>query len=333
MTCFFHVALIRATRDFAQSLVAPPTVTQNGGNFASVSVNNNGNLTFINGSVGANFLFPGTVTVSSGGALTGNNLALNPGGGQTGLNVNSSIQGFAATADLTKTTVTVGGGGTGVNVIATASGVATATLTDTVIDLTSAGGGSGLIANGLGAMLTLQGGGTNILSTGGGGIAAVTATNLGKVIVADDASANLTSAAGNVTALKASGGTVEMTGGSLTITGPVSGSGTNFGVQATGSSMVSLTGGTAVSVLNSGGRSSGVSASGSIVTLEDTSVNLTTPSFGSSENSAVMATSGAGVTMTVGSYRWTPCLVATSTWVWGLMAPGRCFRPTAPRSF
>jgi hypothetical protein len=54
----------------AQVLTSPTTTTQNGGNFASVTVNNTGNLSFSNGSVGANFLFPGTVTVNSGAPLS-----------------------------------------------------------------------------------------------------------------------------------------------------------------------------------------------------------------------------------------------------------------------
>lgn len=181
----------------AQTLTSPPTTVQNGGNFMSVTVNSGGNLTFTDGSVGANFLFPGTATVNSGGTFTGNNLTLTPGGGQTGLTVSDNVSGTVARAVLANSRITVAGGGTGVDVVATSGGIATATMTDTVVDLASAGGGKGLISNGSGATLTIQGALANVIASGGGGIPAIDALNQGRITILDGASVDLESDSGN----------------------------------------------------------------------------------------------------------------------------------------
>jgi hypothetical protein len=188
-----------------------------------------------------------------------------------------------------------------VNIVTTTGGTATASVTDTTVDLTSAGGGHGLIANGSGATLTLQGASTNVVASGGGGIPAVSALNGGKIIILDGASVNLGSDFGNDQGLLANAGIIDMTGGTVTLAGPGGGSGSNTGVLATNGSAVTLMGGTAVSVLNSSGSSAGVSVSASTISMTDTTVRLTTIANGSGQNFGVSATTGATVTMSGGS--------------------------------
>jgi hypothetical protein len=107
-------------------LMSPPTTAQNGGTF-------------------------NTVVVTAGGNLTGNNLMVNPGGGQTG-----------------------------VKATATTPAAALATLTNTTINLSNTGGVIGMDASGTGATITL-GTGSNIPQINGGGDTAVLAENGGTI--------------------------------------------------------------------------------------------------------------------------------------------------------
>jgi len=215
-------------------------------------------------------------------------LTVNVPGGANGVTVTSA-------GNLTASSLSVvgngGGGGTEVQVMGTA------TLTDTVVTLNAGGGSTGIAVSGSGANVTLTGAGSLIsqANTSGGNVGALVVN--GAMISLEGGASVALHSGGSSTALQASAGTFDMTGGSLTITGPPSGSGSNYGVKATGGSSGILTD-ASVSVLNSGGSSFGVSASGSKVTLDDTSIILTGTGGG---NIGVQAASGAGIPMTGGS--------------------------------
>src|SRR5271166_512273 len=180
-------------------------------------------------------------------------LTVNVPGGANGVTVTSA-------GNLTASSLSVvgngGGDGTQVQVMGTA------TLTDTVVTLNAGGSSTGIAVSGSGANVTLTGAGSLISQANSSG------SNVGALVVngamislEGGASVDLHSG-GSSTALQASAGTFDMTGGSLTITGAPSGS--NIGVQAASGADVPMTGG---SVSVTAPSSVGLQANGPSSTL------------------------------------------------------------------
>ena len=192
-------------------LMSPPTMTQNGGTF-------------------------NTVVITAGGNLTGNNMTVNPGGGQTGVK---------ATAITPATAI--------------------ATLTNTTINLSNTGGVIGLDANGTGASITL-GAGSTIPQTNGGGDVAALPENGGTINLSDMTMA-ISGGGGNDPVKEVNGGIVTLNGTVITVSG-----GGGNGVQASSGSQITATN-SEIHVTGFGGNF-GVQAtnSGTNVTLNNTSV-------------------------------------------------------------
>ena len=176
------------------------------------------------------------MVVTAGGNLTGNNLMVNPGGGQTG-----------------------------VKATATTPATALATLTNTTINLSNTGGVIGLDANGTGATITL-GTGSNIPQINGGGDTAASAEN-GGTINLSAMTMTIAGGGGNFPVRATNGGIVTLNGSSIAVSG-----GAGNGLEASGASQITATN-SQISVQGFGGNY-GVQATnaGTKVSLDNTTV-------------------------------------------------------------